>query len=172
LISWFALQHKGPHDARRAAVLVRCDPDPLGFGLVVEQDQAGLATHILGGGRVAVTTELIDRLVEATKEAKVTIRELHEARKDARTAIADLDAKVATIRDEVIEANNELAKREWRRAMDSIHLSDLGAGLKSTFSQWTDLLAEATSVLSDLHAKDERLAESLLRIEARVRRLG
>lgn len=117
-----------------------------------------------------ITEELIDRLVAATAEAKETVRELHAARKDARLALSELDAKVATIRGEVIKANNELAEREWREAMDSIKLSELGAGLKASFDKWTELLAQATDVLDGLHAKDDKLADSLARIEARVNR--
>ncbi len=115
-----------------------------------------------------ITADLIDRLVEATNEAKETVRELHAARRDARQAIKDLDAKVATVRAEVIEGQNELVRREWDRAMDSTNLKALGAGLKSSFDQWADRLEEAAETLESLHAKDAELAEALVRIKARV----
>ncbi len=101
-----------------------------------------------------ITEELIDRLVAATREAKETIRECHEARRDLRLLLKEVDQKVAAVRDEVIKANNELAEREWRKAMDSIDVAALGAGLKKSFSQWTDLLAEASDVLEALHKRE------------------
>lgn len=116
-----------------------------------------------------ITEELVDRLVAATTEAKETIRQLHEARRDARLVLKELDEKVRTIRDEVIKANNELAEREWRKAMDSVNLSELSDGLKRNFEKWLELLAEGTSVLEALHEKDERLAASLASL-ARIER--
>lgn len=115
-----------------------------------------------------ITAELVDRLVEATNEAKATVRELHEARRDARLALKELDEKVATIRDEVIKGNNELAEREWRKAMDSINLSDLGAGLKASFDEWLERLVEARDVMERLHAKDAEFAELLVKIKLRA----
>lgn len=105
----------------------------------------------------APTQDLIDRLQAAATEAKATIRELHETRADVRQLLREVDAKMATVRDEVIEGNNELAKREWAKAMDSINLSELAAGLRRTFDQWQELVVDATDVLRGLQEREEQL---------------
>lgn len=113
-----------------------------------------------------ITAELIDRLVEATNEAKATVREMHEARRDARQALKDLNHTVDTIRREVIEGQAELVRQQWERT----DLTKYGDLLKTAFGSWTDQLAKAAEVLDSLHAKDDRLAEQLARIESRVQR--
>lgn len=105
----------------------------------------------------APTQDLIDRLQAAAADAKATIREMHEARADIRQLLREVDARMATVRDEVIKGNNALAEREWKKAMDSIQISQLGAGLKRTFDQWMELLADAKGVLRDLQAREEQL---------------
>jgi chromosome segregation ATPase len=102
--------------------------------------------------------DLIEQLLAAANEAKATIRELHEARRDARTVLAELDAKVTTVRAEVVEGINELSRREWQRAMDQINLEALGAGLKRSFDQWLDHLADAKKVLDELKAHEAKMA--------------
>lgn len=115
----------------------------------------------------APSEDLINRLQAAATEARATVRELHEARRDARAAMAELQALVQRVREETIEGHNDLSMKWWKEAMDSINLTALGTGLKESFDRWVHQLAEATDVLNGLHDKDEQFAQLLTRARER-----
>lgn len=102
--------------------------------------------------------DLIEQLLAAANEAKGTIRELHEARRDARTALAELNAKLGEVRAEIVEGFNAMNMAEWERCLANINFEGLAAGLKSSFDQWIVHLADAKKVLDDLRAHEQAMA--------------
>lgn len=100
-----------------------------------------------------ITAELVDRLVEATNEAKATIRECHEARRDLKLAIKEADDKLGRVRAEVALAVDQLALEKSKELFDKIDFERIGTALKRQLNQWTSLLGEASDVLAALQKR-------------------
>lgn len=94
-----------------------------------------------------ITEELIDRLVEATREAKDTVRECHEARRDLRLAMKEADERIGKVRAEVVAAVDELAGEKVKEALAKLDYAGIGAGPKKALANWLELLDDAKDVL-------------------------
>jgi hypothetical protein len=100
-----------------------------------------------------ITAELIDRLLEATNEAKATLRECHEARRDLKLAIKEADDRIGRVRAEVIATVDELATEKTKATFDRLDIERISANLKRTLDQWITLLGEANEVLAALQKR-------------------
>jgi chromosome segregation ATPase len=110
-----------------------------------------------------ITEELVDRLVEATREAKEAVRECHEARRDLRIAIKEADDRLGKVREEVETAVGELATAKTAEAFDSIQLVQISNGLKETLDRWLGLLSDGQDVLERLNERERLLADPMSR---------
>lgn len=68
-----------------------------------------------------ITAELIDRLVEATNEAKATVRECHEARRDLKLAMKEADERIGKVRAEVVAAVDQLAVELTKEVLEALN---------------------------------------------------
>lgn len=100
-----------------------------------------------------ITEELVDRLVEATNEAKATVRECHEARRDLRLLLRALDDKLRSVKAETESAFAGMCRAEWDRIFKEVNVTEMAAGLKQSFDQWVDLLDDAQKVLAKLQKR-------------------
>lgn len=102
-----------------------------------------------------ITAELLDRLVEATNEAKVTVRECHEARRDLKLAMKEADERIGKVRAEVVAAVEQLAVEKTKEAFERVDYEATGKGLKDALDKWLTLLADAQEVLEALNARSK-----------------
>ena len=100
-----------------------------------------------------ITAELIDRLLEATNEAKATVRECHEARRDLKLAMKEADERIGRVRAEVVAVVDELATEKTKATFERLDIERIGGNLKKTLDQWITLLSEANEVLAALQKR-------------------
>lgn len=100
-----------------------------------------------------ITEELVDRLVEATREAKETIRQSHEALKDLRLLLKECDERLASIAAEVRTGATELVRMETDRVFSQAGIDTLKAGLEKALKQWLDELDRAKEAVETLNRK-------------------
>lgn len=107
----------------------------------------------------APSQSLIDQLLEAAEGARQATREAREAQKDLRRATKEAKEIIDKYVDEHLR---ELVRKDWQESMDSINLTELGAGLKKSFSDWVDLLEEASKTLESLSERDAELEKEII----------
>lgn len=100
-----------------------------------------------------ITAELIDRLLEATNEAKATVRECHEARRDLKLAMKEADDRIGRVRAEVIAVVDDLATEKTKATFERLDIERISGQLKKTLDQWITLLGEANDVLAALQKR-------------------